>query len=204
MTAVKNTFLITLLLFLIGACENENAKENPKENAQSQEQEPTTKSTDNASSNTTYLCKINGQDWAYTEASGIVSRHPETGKRTAKITFKKKLEKGSESVQLTYDGDSFQLESAALHLKFPKKGGGRVSGIYQLFADTRELNPESEMSGTIDLSNATTASGNAELIKFNISYEKDQLENAEDATITVSGIEFSGIGYSDISKLFNE
>lgn len=152
-------------------------------------------------STTTYLCKINEKDWRYSKASGIVSRHRKTGKRTAIITFTKKLEKGSESIQLTYDGDSFQLESATVQIKFPKKGGGRVSGIYGLHADTRDRNPNSDMSGILDLSNASTASGHAELVKFNIKYENDLLESPKDAVISVSDLKFSGVGYSDIDKL---
>jgi len=154
--------------------------------------------------NSTYLCKINGKKWAYTKASGIVTRNKNTGKRTAIITFKNKLKKGSESIQLTYDGDSYILESASLQLKFPKKGGGDVLGFYKLFPDTRNRNPDSDMSGNIDLSNPNTASGNAELINFNISYEKDLLNNIDNAVISVTDLKFDKVNYSDVNKLFKK
>jgi len=202
MTIMKSTFYILSIIFLIGACKNDNQKEVNKHNNQDQEEKISTKTEVKVVNEGTYLCKINGKDWGYTKASGIVSKNKKTGKRTAIITFKKKLEKGSESVQLKYDGDTFKLESASLQLKFPKKDGNLMTGFYDLFPDTRDRNPESEMSGIIDLSNATTASGIAELIKFNMKYEKELLENPKDAVITVSGLKFSGIGYSDLDKLF--
>ncbi len=201
---MKSTFYILSIIFLIGACKNDNQKEVSKNENQDQEEKISTKTKAKAVKEGTYLCKINGKDWAYTKASGIVSKHKKTGKRTAIITFKKQLEKGSESVQLKYDGDSFELESASLQLKFPKKGGGLITGFYDLFPDTRDKNPNSDMSGTVDLSNATTASGHAELIKFNIKYEKELLDNPNDAVITVSNLSFSEVGYSDIDKLFKQ
>jgi len=201
---MKTTFYMLSIIFLIGACKNDNQKEVNKHNNQDQEEKIRTKTEDKAVNEGTYLCKINGKDWAYTKASGIVSRHKKTGKRTAIITFKKQLEKGSESVQLYYDSDSFELESASLQLKFPKKGGTLMTGFYDLFPDTRDKNPESDMSGTLDLSNPTTASGTAELIKFNMKYEKGLLENPKDAVVTVSDLNFSGVGYSDIDKLFKQ
>lgn len=197
---MQNTFVL-VLLFTISCKESKNDTVN-EESLKGSKQETKTNARTKTLSNTTYLCKINDKDWAYTKASGIVSRHKKTGKRTAIITFKKQLEKGSESIQLYYDGDSFELERASVQLKFPKKGGGRLNGMYDLHPDTRDKNPNSDMSGTLDLSNATTASGNAELIKFNIKYEKELLKNPKDAVITVSDLNFSGVGYSDIDKLF--
>lgn len=199
---MKNLVTILSLSLFILSCKE--TKKDTEVNQSVNENKQETKTTTKPLTDGTYLCKINGKDWAYTKASGVVSRHKKTGKRTAIITFKKKLEKGSESIQLKYDGDSFKLESASLQLKFPKKGGGLITGFYDLFPDTRDRNPESDMSGTLDLSNATAASGNAELIKFNINYEKELLENPKDAVITVSGLKFSGVGYSDLDKLFKQ
>ncbi|WAC03461.1 hypothetical protein N7U66_08220 [Lacinutrix neustonica] len=42
------------------------------------------------SKNGTYLCKINGEDWYYTKASGLVYKDKKTGIQMATITFKKK------------------------------------------------------------------------------------------------------------------
>jgi len=197
-------FLLTLIVFSF-SCKNEKGSNGiDLKTVEKKQQKKTINTASKPVKEGINLCKINGKDWQYTKASGIVSRHKKTGKRTAIITFKKKLDKGSESIQLKYDGDSFQLESASLQLKFPKKDGGLMTGFYDLFPDTRDKNPQSDMSGTLDLSNATTASGNAELINFNISYEKELLENPKDAIVTVSDLHFSGIPYSDIDKLFKQ
>ena len=198
---MKNIIIILSFSLLIASCKESKNSNAITEAVSESKQEIKTDVTIKPSSNGTYLCKINGKDWSYTKASGIVSAHAKTGKRTAIITFKKKLEKGSESIQLTYDGDSFQLESATVQVKFPKKGGGRLKGIYGLYDDTRDKNPNSDMSGILDLSNVSTASGHAELVKFNIKYEEDLLESPKDAEISVSELKFSGVGYSDIDKL---
>ncbi len=196
--------ILSLTVFVI-SCKNEKGKNNvDHKTAEKKQQKQTINIASKPVKEGVNLCKINGKDWQYTKASGIVSRHKKTGKRTAIITFKKKLDKGSESIQLKYDGDSFDLESASLQLKFSKKDGGLMTGFYDLFPDTRDRNHESDMSGTLDLSNTTTASGNAELINFNISYEKELLENPKDAIVTVSDLHFLGIPYSDIDKLFKQ
>lgn len=198
---MKNVIIILSFSLFIASCKESKNNNAITEAVSESIQEIKTDVTIKSSSNGTYLCKINGRDWSYTKASGIVSTHAKTGKRTAIITFTKKLAKGSESVQLTYDGDSFQLESATVQIRLPKKNGGHVYGIYGLHADTRDRNPNSDMSGILDLSNASTASGHAELVKFNIKYEEDLLESPKDAEISVSDLKFSGVGYSDIDKL---
>jgi len=196
------TFAMLLLMVLMISCK-ESQKETVNEESTSQtEREVQVGPEVTPSEKGTYLCKINDKDWAYTEASGIVSRDKKTNKRTAIITFKKKLEKGSESIQLTYDGDSFQLERILLILKFPKKGGGLLTSYYSLGPKTRSKHPESEMSGTLNLSNPTKASGNANLVEISIDHEKNKLDNDEDAVLTFSDLKFSGIGYSDLEKLF--
>lgn len=199
---MKKSLYAFFALLIVNSCGETNKKQTEKEPQEESKKEVVQKKIVKISDNSTFLCKINGEDWGYTEASGIVSRHKKTGKRTAIITFKKKLDKGSESIQLYYDGDSFDLEKASAHLKFPKKGGGMVSGIYALYPDTRDQNPNSDMSGKLDLSDPTEASGNAELINFNIRYEKDLLDNPDDAIITATGLKFNGIGYSDVNKAF--
>ncbi|MBT8195847.1 MAG: hypothetical protein KJO64_05435, partial [Bacteroidia bacterium] len=136
-----------------------------------------------ANSNSTYLCKINGEDWAYTKASGIITTHKKTGKRTAMITFKKKLEKGSESIQLRYNAESLELEVVSIQLKFQKKEGGLFTCFYELFPVTKDRYPESKISGTIDLSDATSASGIAQIKNINIKFEKERLQNPDDAVI---------------------
>jgi hypothetical protein len=152
-------------------------------------------------SNTTYLCKINGKDWAYTKASGIVSRHKKTKKRTAIITFTKQLEKGKETVQLYYDGDTNELEKASVHLKQVKKDGGKMTAMYQLQLKGGTRLPESEISGTLDLSKPT-ASGSAEVTKMKIRFDEGNLDDKSMSVISITPFNFSGIGYSDAEKLF--
>lgn len=152
-------------------------------------------------SNGTFLCKINGKDWAYTKASGIVSRHKKTKKRTAIITFTKQLEKGRESIQLFYDGDTNILEKVTADIKQPKKGGGRMSAMYQLLNQGGTRHPESKVSGTIDLSNPTAA-GTAEVLKMKIRFNEGNLKDDTMRTISFTPINFTGIGYSDSDKLF--
>ncbi len=202
---MKNIFLWIVFLLTLFSCQNSKEKERKSEiNSVSEEKSNAKIVSYKSNLKTTYLCKVNGKDWGYTKASGIVVRNKNTGKRSATITFKRKLEKGSESIQLTYDGDSFQLERASLILKFPKKGGGLVSGHYSLHPDTRDQNPESNMSGTIDLSNASLASGNAELSKFNMKYEWSLLEDPKNRVVTISGLNFKDVGYSDVNKTFEK
>lgn len=149
----------------------------------------------------TKLCEINGVAWAYTKASGIVSRHKKTGKRTAIITFKKKLDKGSETIQLYYDGDNFELERVSAQLKWAKTDGGRMTGFYNFDPSSRGKQLEAQLSGVLDLSDPSAATGTAEATNINISYEKNLLANPEDAVINITGLSFSGIGYSDLNAV---
>ena len=120
---------------------------------------------------------------------------------TVIITFTKKLDKGSESVQLFYDGDSYQLEKATADLKQPKKDGGRMSAMYQLMVAGGTRLPDSEMSGTLDLSNKTVAAGTADVKNMKIRFEEEQLVDQAMSVITLSPLKFEGIGYSDLDKL---
>lgn len=198
---MKTTYLLLFITVLIFSCKNDqklNAKKQPVD--QSNTAEKTHSKTENEG---TYLCKVNGKNWYFTKASGIVSTNKKTGKRTAIITFKKQLEKGNESIQLTYDGDNHQLERATVQLKFPDKEGGNVHGIYRLSPEKNNTHPQSGLSGAVDLSNKSRASGNAELTKLKITLRKEKLlKNPEDAIITVTDLTFSEVDYSDLNRLF--
>lgn len=196
---MKKFATLVLLVFFVSSCKESN-KNSEVENKTIEISKNAATAKTKSQNTTTYLCKINGRDWAYTKASGIVSTHARTKKRTALITFKKKLEKGSESIQLHYDADSFELEVVSVQLKFSKKDGKLFTCFYDLHPDTRDRYPESELSGSIDLSDLTTASGIAELKNINIKYEKESLQNSEDAIINITGLKFTNVGYSDIDK----
>jgi len=195
-------FIILLCFFSFAACsgDSEGTSEVVEESALAAEVAapvPVPTSTNQG----TMLCEINGVAWAYTKASGIVSRHKKTGKRTAIITFKKKLEKGSESIQLYYDGDNFKLEKVAVQLKMPKNDGGRMTGFYNFEPASSRNQPDAQLSGSLDLSDSSAAAGTAEATNIKISYEENLLANPEDAVINITGLSFSGVGYSDLNAV---
>ncbi len=199
---MKNHLILLAVIISLVSCQNTNEEQVATDKKPVQNQAAETKplpQKEATSSNT--LCQINGKDWAYTKASGIVSTHRKTGERTALLTFTKKLEKGSETIQLYFDADSYELEAAALQLKFKKKEDKLFTCYYTLNAGTRKRNPKSEMSGNIDLSNPTKASGQAEVTNININYEKELLLDPKNATINVTGLKFKDIGYSDLDKV---
>jgi hypothetical protein len=199
---MKSYTLFIVLALLFNSCKEATNKtsEAEPETKEVAIQEAIKKST--PKSNGTYLCKINGIDWAYSKASGIVSRHKKTNKREAIFTFTKKLDKGSETVQLFYDGDGNDLEQVNIHLKVPKKDGERMTAMYIYHPNTGKFHPNAKISGTIDLSNASSASGNAEITDLSIRFDEGNLQNKSDNSITVEGINFKGIGYSEAGKLF--
>ncbi len=200
---MKNISVILVVIISLLSCKKNNEEQISTDNDSVQNQEVKTKSlSEKEIVNTNNLCQINGQAWAYTKASGIVSTHARTKKRTALITFTKKLNKGSESIQLHYDADSFEIIIASLQLKFKNKDGKLFTCYYDLHPDTRNRHPQSELSGSINLSDPSSASGVAEIKNLNIKYEKEKLLNAEDAVISVTGLKFTNIGYSDIDNLF--
>ncbi len=156
------------------------------------------------SPNGTLLCEINGVPWHYTKASGIIMTERKTGKRTALFTFKKKLDKGSENLQLYYDAATNEIEKITLELKFPKAGGGRHTDYYNFSNESHVKKlPGSSMEGSIDLSNDEMASGTANVTKISIRYEADQLANSQDAVISVTDLRFSEVGYSDLTAVKN-
>jgi len=109
------SYLVSIVLFLLFTSCKENTTQISNEKSRVKElKEEVVSEEIKSKSNSNYLCQINGQDWNYTKASGIVSTHARTKKRTATVTFKKKLEKGSENIQLTYDAISFKLIKASL------------------------------------------------------------------------------------------
>ncbi|WP_396601336.1 hypothetical protein [Algibacter sp. R77976] len=197
---MKKYIMLSLLVFVMSSCKEETKNQNIENEtiAVSNKEIVAKPKTDKTG---TFLCKINGEDWAYTKASGIVSRHKKTKKRTAIITFTKQLDKGKESVQLFYDGETNKLEKVTAILKTPKKGGGRMGAMYQLLNEGGKRLPESEISGTIDLSKPT-ASGRAQVTKMKIRFDEGNLEDASMSEVTFTPINFSGIGYSDSEKLF--
>ena len=204
---MKPYIVLLVLIITLTSCKESNETNSIKQNRTTESatakvvnNETPTESKPNSKG--TFLCEINDKDWSYTKASGIVDTHPKTKKRTAIMTFTKKLDKGSESVQFFYDADTNQLEKVTAILKTPKKGGGTMSAMYQLLNEGGRRLPDSAISGVIDLSNATAASGTAEVSNMKIRFEEDKLEDKSMEVISFSTIKFTGVGYSDLDKVF--
>lgn len=199
---MKKAILLILTLSFLVSCKKNNKDVNTTITTTVKKIEEKKQELDKKS-NDIFLCTINDKKWVYTKASGIIDKNPKTGKLTAIFTFKKKLEKGSESVQLYYDAESFELEAAALQLKVKKKDGKLGTGFYKINKDSRKIYPQTQLSGSIDLSNKTNASGTAVIEKITMSkYEKKELQNKDDAEVTITDIKFNKIGYSDLDKVF--
>ncbi|MEQ9583507.1 MAG: hypothetical protein RIM68_15340 [Arenibacter sp.] len=205
---MKNLFNTIIILTLLFSCgETVKKTEDRAENATEINPESKEKTVAKTADNSTYLCKINGEEWRYTSADGLVSRNSSTNVRTATITFIKKLAKGSESVQLEYDVDANTLTRVLAELKRPDKEGNLFTNFYNQSADRLDRNPEASMSGSITLSeDQRVAAGNA-LFTVQNDFEKDKLGNASDLLITISDLNFSGVPYSDtddLKKLFKK
>ena len=205
---MKNLFNTIIILTLLFSCgETVKKTEDRAENLTEIDPQNKEKTVANRGDNTTYLCKINGEDWGYTSADGLVSRNSFTNKRTATITFIKILEKGSESIQLEYNVDANTLTRVLAELKRPDKDGNLFTNFYNQSADRLDRNPEASMSGTVTLSeDQRVVAGNA-LFTVQNDFEKDKLGNKGDLLITVSDLNFSGVSYSDtddLKKLFKK
>ncbi len=193
-------FIIVSLIIL--SCGEANKKEqNLESTPENKETATEEKTVTKEVNNNTVLCKINGKDWQYTSSDGLVSRNSETEVRTATIMFKRKLDKGSESIQLEYDVDKNVLNTIWVQLKRPYKDGKITTAFYTQYGNKLELDPKASLSGTVSLSEETRkASGNA---TFTISNDdaKNQEFNQEDLLITVTDLNFSNVSYSDTDDL---
>jgi len=199
------TLLLVALIFVITSCKDANEFSKNEETTKTKKTEVATNAViakSKTESKGTFLCIINGKDWSYTKASGIVSRHKKTNKREAIFTFTKQIGKAKETVQLFYDGDTNQLEQVNIHLKVPKTDGKRMTAMYIYHPNTEKFHPKAKISGTIDLSHPSNASGNAEISDLDVRFDKNEIKNDVDKIITVEYITFKGIGYSEAGKLF--
>ena len=199
---MKNLMTIILLLAVLNSCGETQKKEQNQETTSENNMAEATKPTPaKKEGNTTFLCKINGEDWGYTEVSGIVSRNSATKVRTATISFKKKLEKGSEAVQLEYNVDTNTLTRVLAELKRPDKEGNLFTNFYNQAANRLDINPEASMSGTITLDEDERVAKGTAVFTVQNDFEKDKLGNPEDLLITISDLNFSGVSYSDTDDL---
>ncbi|MFT5763521.1 MAG: hypothetical protein ACI8X3_000941, partial [Saprospiraceae bacterium] len=83
----------------------------------------------------------------------------------------------------------------------PKKDGGKMTAMYQLLIEGGKRLPDSNISGTLDLSNPTTVSGTANVKNMKMLFEEEQLEDKTMTVITLTPLSFDDIGYSELDKL---
>jgi hypothetical protein len=148
-----------------------------------------------------HLCKINGEDWQYTTASGIIFTEKNSTVKKALFTFKKQIEKGSEAVQVEYNLENNTLIRVLVNIKRSNKEGKSISAHYVATENSAATNKNIVLSGTIVISNSNTAAGTANF-KVDNRYEKTALKYSEDLLIHVSNLHFSGVRYSDIDNTF--
>lgn len=145
------------------------------------------------------LCKINGEPWNFTEASGVVVEDNNKGIRILKLTFTKYLNPGKEHVSLTYDEATKELLEASVQIKQPGKDGKRIHSIYLFNERTTKSSHESSISGQVTM-DSETASGTAQMQNIPIQYQASLLADEKDAAITVTELSFNNIPFSDVKK----
>lgn len=145
------------------------------------------------------LCKINGEPWSFTEASGIVIEDKNRRIRMLKLTFTKYLNPGKEHVSLTYDEATKELLEASVQIKQPGKDDKRIHSIYLFNERTAKSSPNSTISGQVTI-DEETVSGTAQMQNIPIQYEASLLANEKDAVITVTELSFNNIPFSDVKK----
>lgn len=205
---MKKTTVFIMLSFILVSCGETNKKEQSLESAteiKTIETAVINKTTNTSNKNT--LCKINGKNWQYTSADGLVTRNSQTKVRTAIMGFKRKLDKGSESIQLAYDVDKNVLNNVWVQLKLPNKEGKIITAFFTQYGDKIDLNPGASLTGTVALSeDSREASGEATITVLNDDKKNREFE-AEYSKITISDLNFSGVPYSDtddLKKLMNK
>jgi len=198
---MKKLIIILTIGAIILSCGESNQKEVTLKSSSENKTIETSQKEVKSISNTNVLCQVNGEKWAYTSGDGLVATNSSTKVRTATITFKKKLEKGCESIQLEYDVDKNALTTVRVQLKRPSKEGKTITAFYTQYGDKLHLDPKASLSGTVSLNeDSRKISGTAEIVISN-DYEQDQLANPEDVLITISNLSFAKVSYSDMDDL---
>lgn len=197
---MKTLYLIIATSLLI-ACKGENNQvETKSETVETVAESSQPKQTPKTTNNGTLLCKINGQDWYYTKASGVVAKNDNIGHRRATITFKKKLDKGSESVQIEYNSETNEVTRVLIRLKRIGINGETISAFYTMRLGY--VKAGEQMLGTVNLSDPNNASGTAKITIEN-DHEKAKLK-PEDHLLHITELRYSGVGYSDINREFDK
>ena len=198
-TSVLLKVLVISLLFSCG--ETNNKEQQIETNTLETATTPQAKEVAKNTSNGTFLCKVNGEDWYYTSSNGLVSENSATKVRTATIGFTKQLAKGTESIQLEYDVKKNVLNNIWVQLKRPNKEGQLITAFYTQYGDKLHLNPEASMSGTVNLNESGRKASGTAIFTIANDYEQKQLANADDLMVTVTDLNFEDVAYSDTDDL---
>ena len=198
-TSVLLKVLVISLLFSCG--ETNNKEQQIETNTLETAATPQAKEAAKNTSNGTFLCKVNGEDWHYTANNGLVSENSKTKVRTAIIGFTKQMDNGKESIQLEYDVKKNELRNIWVQLKRPNKEGQLITAFYTQYGDKLHLKPESSMSGTINLDESGRKASGTAVFTIANDYEQDQLAHTEDLRITVTDLNFKDVAYSDTDDL---
>lgn len=196
---MKTVYLIIATALLL-ACDDkkdntQNALENTAEATVLRAPEPQANT-----AGSTLLCKINGENWYYTKASGVVEKSDNIGFRRTIVTFKNKLDKGSEAIQIEYNTETNEVTRVLVNIKRTGTDGKRFGTMYNMRVGYMKAGES--MTGTIDITDLATASGTA-TIGIENDYDKAKL-NPEDHFLKITDLQYSGVGYSDINREFDK
>jgi hypothetical protein len=189
------SILLAAVLLITGCKENKTEKSTTTEGI-------TENSSSGSNTQNNVLCKINGQPWSYTEASGIVLSNKKKGIRKLMLTFTNYLNPGKEHIGLDFNWETKELIEASVQIKLPSTDGKRIHAIYQ-FNDRVKKKPNSAISGQVTL-NDDGASGSATLQHIPLQYEAHLLQNKEFTEITVTDLSFKNIFFTDPKKEMEE
>ncbi|WP_408032668.1 hypothetical protein [Tenacibaculum xiamenense] len=198
---MKPLFYIMLFLLTI-ACKNEKPDAKIVEPTIKESEKSIAKTSDEVTNKGTLLCKINDQNWYYTKASGLVTKNKRTDETLATITFKRRMDKKTESVQLDYDVTTKKLKNIGVSIYIEQNKlvgfkGGLQRTDYELYASDKK-EPKESLSGTINTSDTKTLSGNANAVI--VHSLKRLIKNKKDQVIHITDLQFSNVSYSDISN----
>ncbi|WP_026755637.1 hypothetical protein [Sediminibacter sp. Hel_I_10] len=196
---MKNTIIAVILLFSIGSCNHKKSDATITHSKKPSSAVALKQTTNETKSKDVFLCKINGRDWSYTKASGLVDLNRQRRAREARFTFTKQLDKGKEYIALTYDLGSMALIAADFQIKVPNNSVGILNAYYVLSPEMSDKYPQASLSGTVTL-DGDVAEGSAKVVDLPIRWEANLLANPADAKISVTDLNFKNVGYSDLEK----
>jgi len=193
---MKKGIIISLSIIMFISCVQESQIEEKKgENSTKSKWSKAGSMLDNGE---TYLCKVDGENWGYTEGSGLVTKNKKTGDRLAIFTFTRGKGKQKETIQIRYNVNTNMLVNVLLRLTKTDKEGNKRRPHYNLVNESQGYMGDIETKAIVDVSNPNQGNGSAQFVgymMFNSSGFSDK-----DFFIEITNLKFSNIGYADINK----